>query len=209
MKTRHVLSCVLEPGSLPGFLSDSLQRQRGSLKTDSTDELRPAWQYRHLPAGRYISTQCLQMHTSTRTQTHACLRTTVHLCPSTPQEYLLWHVLQLHKHTHVVRLPLVICAAACGVISAKGVSPVALSTWNIWYTVWNFTLHSHWLLLFITVSNGEHVCLLSVLKSTTWISIYINHINRKCVGFSQWEWDLRVGEIYVKRELKLDGGFRW
>lgn len=37
MKIWHVLSCAQRPGSLPGFLSNSLQRARGSLKTDQLD----------------------------------------------------------------------------------------------------------------------------------------------------------------------------
>lgn len=94
------LSCVREPGSPPGFLSDSLQRPTGSLKTDSSlDGTTDNIVYIHAVLS-YRKTYLHTMSVNAWMQALVHTLANVHLCPSTPQDYLLWHVLQLHKHTN-------------------------------------------------------------------------------------------------------------
>lgn len=92
------------------------ERPTGSLKIDSTDGLTPGWHYRHLPSRRHISIQCPQTHACTHTCTYTHTINNVHLCPSTPQDYLLWQVLQLHKHTlaQIAISHLCSCMVWCG-----------------------------------------------------------------------------------------------
>lgn len=116
IKIWHVLSCVLRPRNLPGFLSDSLQRPRGSRKTDNT------WMAQQTPTWK------------TYIQKHMCTHANSPMFTS---------VLQLHRViyydtcssftniTHVAVLPLVICAAVWILRRPTGRCDGALSTWNL------------------------------------------------------------------------------
>lgn len=98
----------------------------------------------------------------------------VHLCPSTPQDYLLWHVSQLHKHTHMVRLPLVICAAAwCSMMWPTGVSPRGPLHLKSLYS--STHTHPHTPQCQIRMAMWKDIGILNV--SILPISVYINTAN--------------------------------
>lgn len=94
------------------FLDFSLQRARGSLKTDHLDGTTDTCIEDISP---YNVLKNMHAHTHS-----------VNLCPSTSQDYLLWHASQ--THTHMVRSPLVIWAAAWCMMWPTGGSDGALKS---------------------------------------------------------------------------------
>lgn len=107
MKMWHVFSCAQRPVSPPGFLSNLLQRFRGSLKSDHLDGMR------HLRGGRMSILRLKTIYMSARAHTHKHTRNkTPRLSFDIAGLFVMTHVAASQVHTLPVKLPWVICAAA-------------------------------------------------------------------------------------------------